>query len=169
MYMRDIRQDEMELSVEDLDVLLDSWVQLEDLVLGRELPRDLGAVIDSVEPKPAVSIHDVISAPEFRDSGLLVESCETEVRITLPPMDDSRMTAKVLADISELWQLTPEKLSWAVELGRLERVPVSLLSRLVELNRNAAERHRIVQLRGLDYIHSTRLTDCLQRCFDLSD
>lgn len=167
MYLRDIRQDEMELSLEDLDVLLSNWAELDELVFNRQRPEDQEEVETPASP-PDDQPMDVTSAPEFRDSGLLVESFSDGARIILPSMDDSRVTAKVLADISELWELTPQAMTWNIELSRSERIPVSLLSHFVGLNRAQEGRDRPVQLRGLETVESGHLTACLQRCFDLA-
>lgn len=167
-YMRELRQDDMEFSLEDLDVLLESWSRLDALAGGQTLLAPRPVQKNTRVPELDRVFGGPGGAPEFWQSGLQVESHGPHLRLVVPEMEDSRATALVLCDLQELWSVTPPHLGWQVDLLSLERVPVSLLSLLVHLDRSRATGARRIELAGgVDTVQSHQLQECLARCFEL--
>ncbi len=167
-FILELREDCLELSVEDLDIFLVVSSRIRALVGS----IDPGALEPSDEGRAGkarpIDLTDLEFAPEFLASGLMVEVGRDEVFIHFPQLSGDQPTAAVLADLQQLWERTPASLPWRLDLSALERIPVTLLATLTKLRISAGSKARPLQLEGqLSSLESEELSESLARYFQL--
>ena len=144
-YITDLLEDGLEFALDDLDVMLTSTTCLERILAGEEYLSILEMEVQE-EPKRECQAGDLYVDPEFRSSGLCLEAREDTVHVRMPRLDSARITDRVVEDLRELWLRLPSRQRWILDLSAGERVPVCVLSTLVQLER---ELPRECELQGV--------------------
>lgn len=168
-YVEELREDRLELSLEDLDVFLIASKRMSLLLHERDHEREDHSDGDGTCKPSNIDLARLEFVPEFLPSGIIVEPHSEELRIQLPPATSSLEAAKVVADLQELWERTPTSIAWRLDLSAIDRVPIVILVTLIRLRGREGDESRLVQLyNGLGAIRSEELNRSLARHFQLS-
>lgn len=140
-FLLDLREDAMEPTLEDVDVLLEGALALDALWAG----RDPGPEWDRGDAWPRVCraprIQRMRPVPRRRPSGLALQELADSTWISLPGLEQSAATERVLEDLNALRRQGPHG-SWTLDLTHTERLPLRVL-------RAAATGCRRLSLAGL--------------------
>jgi len=155
-FLADLLEDGMDLSLEDLDILI-------------QTARTLEGIPGESEP-PAEDVHAVGREcrrrleGRRRSSGLLVREHRNKLWIVVPTLQTVEDTARVLEDLPQLTKES-ENREWVIDMGSCEHLPLSVLSTLAQLQR---DRRLWISLVGLR-LHgiSAPLIALLGRHFDV--
>lgn len=167
-YLEELREDELELSLDDLDVLFDGLDQLHSMQKGELLATNLVQQIERPSQE-AIPMRMLLTSNETEvlTSGILKENRSSITRVTLPAMDTKQAEDAVFEDIATLLDHSDRAIE--IDCLGIERIPASLIARLVNKSRtDVNESPRIGFLAGFAEIQSVTLHETLSLLFRLN-